>query len=137
MSRRAIFFTLDSIFAILVVGTLSFFIFQNLERTDSGVFSENNLLMLSEGTMASLEKGGALEESLSNSTAVLARMSVAPTALCWQIELTRADGATLASAKKAGCDCGAGRSVYSRRAVVFRNSTSAVFATARGRFCFS
>ncbi len=135
--RRAIFFTLDSFLALVVVGILSFSIMSALSAARPTSFSEGNLVLLSESSLAALEADGTLERALANSSAIGRSLSVAPPSLCWEISVDREDGSRLASERKALCQCDAGRSVFARRGLVIDNGSGvSTRAVAVGRFCF-
>jgi hypothetical protein len=137
MKRRAIFFTLDSLLAMILVGILSVLIFSSMSSLKQAAFSDGTLVLLSESLLASLQSDGTLARAVSNSTAIGSSLSLAPPSLCWEINLDREDGTRLASERRALCQCDEGRSVFSRRALVVNNGTgvsSRMIAT--GRFCF-
>lgn len=133
MRRRAVFFTLDSLLAVIVVGALTFLIFQQL----SSAPSQQNLPLMADGIMSTISADGSLIRSIANSSSLYYELSQAPPAICWQVELVRADGAVLSSQKKAGCSCTGKDSTYSRRPVVFWNGSATTYSIAAGRFCYS
>ncbi|MFH0961959.1 MAG: hypothetical protein V1820_04715 [archaeon] len=130
--RCGVFFTIDSILALLISSALIFATMSALSKLPSG---ERRPIQISESLLATFEKNGVFEQAVSNSSELYSEMELAPPALCWELKLLREDGQILASAKKAGCSCTEG-STFARRAAVFRNSSSTVYSTAEGRFCY-
>lgn len=133
-ARRGIFFTIDALIALLIAGAIIFSIFSSLSRLVSASSETRNPIPeAGDAILTTLDNRGAFLRAISNTSAIYSELELAPQSLCWEINLVREDGRTIASAKKGGCSC---REVsYSRRAIVLENATSKIYSTAEGRFC--
>jgi len=105
INKKAVVFTMDAMFALFI--TLSFFIFINdsLSEPSGSIYSNIDLLQLSNDGLAVLEKSGILENSIKNlnNSELQIYLNGFPEQICGNITLYNSINLKLLSAVKSSC----------------------------------
>ncbi len=103
MNRKSIFFTIDSLFALLLAA--SFFVYLNYYIETSQTTAQVDLVTMSNDALAVLEKSGALSQSVHamNTSLLQSYLDAMPVQICANIRVYNRAGVNLLNAAKTGC----------------------------------
>lgn len=121
MNKKALFFTLDSLFAILLAA--SFFVYLNYYYAEtSPAVTPVDLITMSNDALAVLEKSDALSQSVRLMTPSLlqAYLNAMPVQVCANISIYSHAGINLLNAARAGCTSGGELSI-ARRVFIYHS----------------
>lgn len=126
--KKALIFTLDAIFAVLIAASIMVASYLYLSKTDILTYNQQDIYRISLDTLTILEKNSALKNAVETNTTtnINAFLSTLPNHICANVTVFDKESETVLYTLKTGCQKSVTRTHTSR---VFIAKNDAYYAT--------